>query len=77
MSDQTNERTFQDEIIEHLLGNGWVLGSSAKYNRELAIYEEDLLDFVQETQPEQWEKFSGIYPNNCLLYTSPSPRDRG
>ena len=65
MSDQTDERTFQDEMIEHLLGNGWVLGSSAKYNRELAIYEEDLLDFVQETQPEQWEKFSGIYPNNA------------
>ncbi|WP_411845089.1 DEAD/DEAH box helicase family protein [Roseibacillus persicicus] len=65
MSDQTNERTFQDEMIEHLLDNGWLLGSPANYNRELALYEEDLLGFVQETQPEQWKKFSGLYPNNA------------
>jgi hypothetical protein len=65
MPDQTSERTFQDEIIEHLLANGWLLGTSKNYNRELALYEEDLLGFVQESQPEQWKKFRALYPNNA------------
>jgi hypothetical protein len=27
MSDQSNERAFQDEIISHLTANGWMLGN--------------------------------------------------
>jgi len=32
------------------VANGWLLGKSENYNRELALYEEDLLGFVQDTQ---------------------------
>jgi type I restriction enzyme R subunit len=61
---QANERAFQNDIISQLIANGWLLGKSENYNRELALYSEDLLSFVQEIQPEQWQKFCALYPNN-------------
>ena len=62
--DKANELTFQNEMIRQLLANGWQLGRSENYNRELALYEEDLLGFVKETQETQWQKFCKLYPNN-------------
>jgi len=61
---KADELTFQNDIIQQLLNNGWLLGKPENYNRELALYEEDLLGFVQETQDEQWQKFCKLYPNN-------------
>lgn len=57
MSDQASERIFQDDILRQLQAHGWLLGSSDRYNRELALYPEDVLAFVQETQPAQWQRF--------------------
>jgi len=51
-------------MISQLLANGWLLGKSEHYNRELALYSDDLLGFVQDTQHEQWQKFCALYPNN-------------
>lgn len=64
MSDQSDERTFQDEIIAEMVASGWQLGTPEGYNRDLALYEEDVIGFVKDTQPKQWEKFCGIYPTN-------------
>ena len=62
---KAGELPFQNDIISQLCANGWLLGKSENYNRELALYSEDLLGFVQETQPEQWQKFCALYPNNA------------
>ena len=59
-----SEFAFQNEMIQQLLSNGWLLGDPKKYNRELALYSEDVLGFVQETQDEQWQKFKALYPND-------------
>ncbi len=64
MAGKASELTFQNDIIQQLLANGWLLGKPENYNRELALYEEDLLGFVKETQDAQWRKFSKLYPNN-------------
>ena len=61
---KANELTFQNDMIKQLVANGWLLGKADNYNRELALYEEDLLGFVKETQDEQWQKFCGLYPND-------------
>lgn len=61
---KANEQTFQNDIIQQMLANGWLLGKPEGYNRELALYEEDLLGFVQDTQSEQWQKFCQLYPND-------------
>lgn len=64
MTDQTVERIFQDDIIRQLQAHGWQLGTPDKYNRELALYEEDVLGFVQETQDAQWQKFCANHPKD-------------
>ena len=63
-SGKSNELAFQNDMLKHLLASGWLLGKAEYYNRELALYPEDLLGFVQDTQPEQWKKFCTLYPNN-------------
>jgi len=62
--DKSAEYAFQNEIVDYLKGNGWLVGTASKYNRELALYAEDTLAFVKESQPDQWEKYCGIYPTN-------------
>ena len=64
MSDQASERIFQDDILRQLRAHGWLLGSADKYNRELALYPEDALAFVQETQPAQWQRFCVNHPKD-------------
>lgn len=51
------EKTFESELEAHLLAHGWLKGEDKKYNKELALYPEDLLAFVRGTQPEEWVKF--------------------
>ncbi|TCK09128.1 type I restriction endonuclease subunit R [Marinobacterium mangrovicola] len=58
------EVDFQNDIIQEMLANGWLLGEPGGYNRERALYEPDLLGFVQDTQPEQWQKYCKLYPND-------------
>ncbi|WP_208317286.1 type I restriction endonuclease subunit R [Canibacter zhoujuaniae] len=63
----TSERRFEEEI-EHWLTN---VGSSkfdryesrpsAGYDKQLGLYPQDLLEFVQETQPQQWERLERIH----------------
>lgn len=62
MMNKANELTFQNDIINQLLAHGWLLGKADQYNRELALYSEDLLGFVQETQDGEWQKFCANYP---------------
>ncbi len=58
------EIAFQNEMIQQLLSNGWRLGKPEGYNRELALYSEDVLGFVKDTQDTQWQKYLTLYPNN-------------
>lgn len=61
---KANEFTFQTDMINQLLSNDWLLGNPENYNRKLALYEEDVLGFVKDTQESQWQKFCALYPNN-------------
>lgn len=62
--DKTKELNFQNDIINQMQANGWLLGKPENYNRKLAIYEEDLIGFVKDTQDDQWQKYLKLYPNN-------------
>ncbi|MCE1180871.1 MAG: hypothetical protein LWW81_00965, partial [Rhodocyclales bacterium] len=64
MSNLASERIFQDDILRQLQAHGWLLGSSDKYHRALALYPEDVLGFVQSTQPTQWERFCANHPRD-------------
>jgi type I site-specific restriction-modification system R (restriction) subunit len=64
MSDPAAEKKFQDEIIAHLTAHGWLLGSSDRYDRGRALYPEDVVAYVQETQADAWEKFGKLHPQD-------------
>ena len=57
----TSEAAFETVIETHLLQNGY--GSVAKegFDRERAIFPEEVLAFIRETQPEQWEKLEALH----------------
>ena len=61
LSNVHTERIFEDELCAHLSANGWSVRTHPKdataYSRELALFPDDLLAFVQETQPQEWAKF--------------------
>ena len=60
LSNVHTERIFENELCDHLAANGWSvrthLQNAKSYNRELALFPEDLVAFVQETQPTEWAK---------------------
>jgi type I restriction enzyme R subunit len=55
------EKIFEDELCTHLAAHGWTvlthLQDARSYDRERALFPDDLLGFVQDTQPKEWEKF--------------------
>ncbi|MER1940723.1 DEAD/DEAH box helicase family protein [Castellaniella sp. FW104-16D08] len=61
LSNVHTERIFENELCDHLATNGWAVlthpKEAASYSRELALFPDDLLAFVQETQPAEWAKF--------------------
>ena len=61
----TKEQVFQQDIIDHLVSNGWKLGESRNYDKKHALYPEDLVGYLSETQPEQWKKFSKMHPKGA------------
>ena len=60
--DITYESVFQADIIDQMQAHGWQLGHASGYQAETALYEQDVLDFVQSTQPQEWEKFCRTHP---------------
>jgi len=51
------EINLETEICEHLAANGWLYaeGDWAKYERSRALFPEDVLAWVQSTQPQSWD----------------------
>ena len=56
--DKHKENQFETEIVKHLSTTSWVEGTSQGYNKELALYPEDLLIFIKTTQHQAYEKMA-------------------
>lgn len=50
------EKYFEDYIVQQLAARGWQVGDSSGYDQAHALYPEDLVAWVQATQPKRWEK---------------------
>ena len=63
----TSERRFEDEIEYWLTHVGpsefdlYESRPSAGFDKQLGLYPQDLLDFVRETQPQQWKRLERIH----------------
>ncbi|GAB4200759.1 MAG: DEAD/DEAH box helicase family protein [Roseiflexaceae bacterium] len=52
------EHNFEEDVVAHLLAHGWLEGRSDAYDRELALYPEDVLGWLQDTQPAEVDKLA-------------------
>jgi type I restriction enzyme R subunit len=56
MTDPHKEKVFEDELVAYLMTHGWLAGDWKKYDRELALYPEDVTGWLRDTQPKEWKK---------------------
>ncbi|MDY0828458.1 DEAD/DEAH box helicase family protein [Microbacterium sp. BG28] len=51
------ESVLENEIAEHLAANGWLYSpTDAGYDRELALFREDVLGWLEDSQPTEFAK---------------------
>ena len=57
------EHHFEREICEHLAANGWLYaeGAAALYDGASALYLPDLLAWIEETQPDNWQALANTH----------------
>lgn len=57
-----NEIEFENDLCSYLASQGWLYSKSDEgYDRALALFPEDTLAWVKETQPETWQKFETFH----------------
>ncbi|MEB3192405.1 MAG: type I restriction endonuclease [Snowella sp.] len=62
MNSITSEKTFETAIIENLLEFGdYTEGDASDYSAELGMFKAGVLEFIQKSQPKQWEKLAKIH----------------
>ena len=56
------EKTFETAIVQSLIDNGgYMAGNSPDYSPELGMFKYEVIKFLQDSQPENWQKISGIH----------------
>jgi type I restriction enzyme, R subunit len=55
------ESAFETVIEVHLLDNGYVSVGRERFDRDRAIFSEDVLAFIRETQPREWTKLEALH----------------
>jgi type I restriction enzyme R subunit len=58
--DAHKEIHFEDYIVDYLAGHGWRVGDAAKYDRSRALYPEDIIGYIEDSQPDAWAKLTAL-----------------
>jgi type I restriction enzyme R subunit len=56
-----HECELERHIVQQLEAGGWLLGESIHYDRARALYPEDVLAWLQASQPEAWDKLLRLH----------------
>lgn len=56
MTQAHHEVHLETYIVSKLTEQGWLEGTTAGFNAEYALYPEDVIGWIKESQPKQWEK---------------------
>ena len=60
----SKESVFQQDIINAMVEQGWLTGTSAAYDRTTALYTQDLTAYFAAAHPDRWEKFCKNNPTD-------------
>lgn len=66
---------FSDRMDEHLANHGWLYadGDASRYDRARALFPEDVLAWLKESQPDAWEaatKSHGVNAGEVIISRS-------
>jgi type I restriction enzyme, R subunit len=64
------EKHFEFYIVQQLQKQGWLVGDTKQYDTEHALYPDDLVAWLEATQPEKWGKFrkdNAARPHEALM----------
>ncbi|MDE2742283.1 MAG: DEAD/DEAH box helicase family protein [Gemmatimonadota bacterium] len=59
----TSEAAFETVLSDTLLDQGYEAIESVAFDRERAIFPTVVLDFIQKTQPDQWDRLEALHGN--------------
>lgn len=66
-----NEYEFENDVCDYLKSQGWLYSKSDEgYDPERALFPEDLIGFIEDTQPKSWERLKNFHngaSSNTLL----------
>lgn len=60
MSHIHHECELERHIVEQLTAAGWLLGKSSDYDRARALFAEDVIGWIQSSQPQAWAKLNSL-----------------
>src|SRR3954454_23961939 len=55
-----SESAFETVVEAHLLASGYASLAQTGFDRERAIFPEQVLSFIRETQPAEWAKLEAL-----------------
>ena len=64
MSHAHHEIHFESYITQKLVAQGWLEGKPENYDKQRALYPEDIFAWIKETQPEKWTKLEAFNGSN-------------
>ncbi|MCC5828323.1 MAG: hypothetical protein JJU36_02640, partial [Phycisphaeraceae bacterium] len=60
-STRLQELAFESIIEQHLLTQGYVSVSGEGFDRERAVFADEVLSFIRDTQPTEWAKLEALH----------------
>ncbi|HWP91552.1 MAG TPA: type I restriction endonuclease [Thermodesulfobacteriota bacterium] len=60
-SQSYREKDFEAHIEDHLLNSGYIKLSPENYDKELCLIPDEVIQFIQTTQPKEYEKLENQY----------------
>src|SRR5690606_4344050 len=58
----TTENTFETALVQSLVEQGgYSQGNASEYSPELGLFSNEVIQFLQESQPKRWEKIASIH----------------
>ncbi len=61
MSEVHHEKHFENYIVSKLEASGWLVGNTDHYDIEHALYPDDLVAWLKDTQKAKWGKLEANY----------------
>ena len=63
-----NEITFESDICAHLADSDWLYSADdTGYDRERALFPEDAIDWIRDTQPDAWKSLQAFHATETVF----------